>query len=191
MQAKLSGQMKSIGYMMARENESGEFFGALLVLSTSARPIEFHCAMPVRPKPAQRVLYGKTLGPFLLGEQIPKALLQKPKSIPDAILVNDANLLRAREELKIPMGLVTETASESGSSKVHLSLGQADELVAVDQCVSIPSGWELSIRRSFGDDLSVMKDAVEVISRCVEIDEPFERLAIAMEETCKSVNNAA
>src|SRR4051812_642677 len=88
--------------------ESGEhgYFGGYLIVSVLGRPIEFHCTAPVRPSRAQRILYGPTLEPFLLGEQIAGTLLQAAKLTPSLILVNCDAALHIRSRSKVPMVLL-------------------------------------------------------------------------------------
>ena len=62
-------------------------------MSPLGRPLEFHCTSPVRPSRAQEILYGPTLQPYLLGEQISGALLEAAKLTPWLILTDAAAML--------------------------------------------------------------------------------------------------
>src|SRR5438128_2539215 len=95
--------------------ESAEhgYFGGYLAVSALGRPLEFHCTAPLRPSRAQKILYGPTLEPFLLGEQIAGALLDVAKLAPSLILANCEATLHARSRTKVPMILLYGDAERS------------------------------------------------------------------------------
>ena len=70
----------SLGFLTVRKHPSRGYFGGFLVLNVLARPLEFHCTLPVQPTRAQQILYGATLDEFISGEQIARALILKAKS---------------------------------------------------------------------------------------------------------------
>ncbi len=93
----------TFGYLAMLEFPDHGYFGGYLIVSALGRPLEFHCTTPIRPSPAQKILYGATLEPYLLGEQLSSALLQVAKLTPDLILVNHDATLRARSGSSVPM----------------------------------------------------------------------------------------
>ena len=72
-----------VGFLSVRYQPEHGFFGGYLIVNQLARPLEFHCTMPVRPSRSQELLYGSTLNDFVCGEQIAKALTQKAKLKPE------------------------------------------------------------------------------------------------------------
>ena len=50
-----------VGFLSVRYRSEHGFFGGYLIVNQLARPLEFHCTMPVRPSRSQELLYGKTL----------------------------------------------------------------------------------------------------------------------------------
>ena len=87
----LSSQSRSeptVGFLTIVENDDVGWLGGYLVLDRRARPVEFHCTVPIRPNRAQEILYGPTLRPFLYGEQIGTTLIQKAKSKTQLIFKN-------------------------------------------------------------------------------------------------------
>lgn len=192
MQAKLSESVGSVGYLDTTESEPIGFYGALLVVSENARPVEFHCTQPIRPKPAQKVLYGATLSPSLLADQIPRALLNKSRSKLGLILVNDPKLMALRNLIEIPMALIGESGSPATSSENSgASIAADHQLVIGDLSFFSFENIEVAVSRSHDSDQDIVRQALISISRSVDVDEPFERLTIAMEETCKSSQSAA
>lgn len=196
MQAKLSEQVGAVGYLAAVEQDALGFFGALLLLGRNARPIEFHCTHPLRPKPAQRVLYGATLHRYLLAEQIPRALLNRAKAQPEVLLVQDPELIHLREQIDIPLALINQP-SPSGSTDGNLpdsgeESQQVDSELLIGQLrfITSPAG-PFAIHQSYPADREPVELAMECITRHVDLDEPFERLQVAMEETVKSLAASA
>ena len=90
----------TFGYLSAVESAEHGFFGGYLLVSPLGRPVEFHCTAPVRPSRAQEILYGPTLRPYLLGEQIAGTLLSKAQLRPQIILTDQPSVLCHRSQLK-------------------------------------------------------------------------------------------
>ena len=98
--------LPAIGFLtIIRDSEDG-LFGGFLVLNILGRPCEFHCTAPVRPSRAQEILYGPTLEPYLYGECIGPALLEKSKSDPLVVLTDVAGAMTARAFVRVPMALL-------------------------------------------------------------------------------------
>ena len=75
-------QETTFGYLSVINSAEHGYFGGYLIVGPLGRPLEFHCTAPVRPSRAQQILYGPTLEPFLLGEQIAGAMLDAAKLKP-------------------------------------------------------------------------------------------------------------
>ncbi len=79
---------RTLGFCTVRSHADHGYFGGYLILNTHARPLEFHCTLPVKPSRAQEILYGATLADFVCGEQIAKALTSKAKLTPHVVLTD-------------------------------------------------------------------------------------------------------
>ncbi|RMF43976.1 MAG: hypothetical protein D6753_03790 [Planctomycetota bacterium] len=79
----MSSMSDSIGFLSVKRHAEHGYFGGYLIVNPLARPLEFHCTMPVRPTRAQELLYGSTLDDFLCGEQIAAAMVGKAKLKPE------------------------------------------------------------------------------------------------------------
>ena len=75
-------QETTFGYLSVINSAEHGYFGGYLIVGPMGRPLEFHCTAPIRPSRAQQILYGPTLEPFLLGEQIAGAMLDAAKLRP-------------------------------------------------------------------------------------------------------------
>src|SRR3954463_10876476 len=96
-------QETTFGYLSVINSAEHGYFGGFLIVGHLGRPLEFHCTAPVRPSRAQQILYGPTLEPFLLGEQIAGAMLDAAKLKPRLILTNCDATLHARSRISSPM----------------------------------------------------------------------------------------
>lgn len=186
MQARTLPAVNTIGYLSCSEDESVGFVGGLLVVNQHARPLEFHCTVPFRPTAAQRVLFGATLNPHLLTDQIPGTLLAKLKTVLDVLLVNNLSLLDLRENTDIALGCLHRLETESDSAASHetgLTIGKSHFLNSEHS--------PFAIHHKFPTDSEVVQSALAAVSGSVEVAEPFERLRIAIDETCKPGSHAA
>ena len=95
-------EIETHGFLtIAGDTERG-FVGGCLLLNGRGRPLEFHCTAPVRPNRAQVILFGPTLRPYVVGEQIATALIAKAKSQPNILWTDDPDVLTARDATGFP-----------------------------------------------------------------------------------------
>lgn len=104
----------TFGFLSIQENSELGFLGGYLLLNVSGRPIEFHCTAPIKPTRAQEILYGPTLRPHLLGEQIALALINKSKTKPELVCVDTQAALAVRPLVEMPVLLVEDGAKGEG-----------------------------------------------------------------------------
>lgn len=143
------------------------YFGGYLIVSQLGRPLEFHCTTPIRPSRAQQILYGPTLEPYLLGEQIGGALLRAAKITPNVVLTNSEALLHARELIDVPMALVV-TADGPGSRLTN------NEIAFGALRLLVPLGYE--------QDETRITSALALLTRRFDLAEPFGRIRDAILE---------
>lgn len=116
---------KNIGFITVRHHESHGFFGGYLIVNELARPLEFHCTLPIQPTRAQQILYGNTLNEFVCGEQIARALVTKAKTIPDALLADSLSVLTLRHMHTAPLAFI-DTLAESNSDRSRPTSGRTE-----------------------------------------------------------------
>ena len=110
-----SKSLPCVGFLTVREFQELGLIGGYLVLNTVGRPLEFHCTAPVRPNRAQEILYGPTLAPFLYGEQIGQALVNKSRTKPLFVCTDVVPVLSLRDHVKFPVLLLAEPAADEAS----------------------------------------------------------------------------
>jgi hypothetical protein len=163
-----------LGFLTAIETPDNGFVGGLLVTNHFGRPLEFQCTVPVRPNATQTILYGPTLGPFLLGELIGGTLVEKAGVKPHLILTDREQILELRNHIEQPVVFVgTETQpTEPQPEATAPSLKLGRQIVRFH-----PAHTE--------DHLAVSREGRH-ISGDADLQEPFERVREALQETLRS-----
>ena len=122
----------SLGFLTVRKHPSRGYFGGFLVLNVLARPLEFHCTLPVQPTRAQQILYGATLDEFISGEQIARALILKAKSSLEVVFTDTLAALSGRHVQETPLiaidGSWERSDPSSGAIVVDLLRGTSPVL---------------------------------------------------------------
>ena len=162
---------RTLGFCTVRSHAEHGYFGGYLILNTHARPLEFHCTLPVKPSRAQEILYGTTLADFVCGEQIAKALTSKAKLIPQLVLTDcTAVLALARvSDLMVacvPSHQANQLPESDPSRTKSIKVGEHSLLILRDDLQS-----ETKLRQLWQQwDVSL------------DLSEPFQRIAEALLE---------
>lgn len=168
---------QTLGFVTVTESAELGLCGGYLVLNTVGRPIEFHCTSPVKPNRAQEILYGPTLRPFLLGEQIAGTLVGKGKSQPLCLVTDNEFVAAVRMQSEIPTALVLPAGTELPNPALWMSFHLRDIRLAI---------W-----KQFSEDEQSIHEHVEKHLEHVDLLEPFTRIREALEEAQKIVRPAA
>ena len=83
--------------------------GGCLVTDSLTRPLEFRVSGPIRPTSLQKVLYGDTLHEYICNDLIGVPMLQTLENKPDLVLVREAEFLKLRPRVEIPVLWVRAT----------------------------------------------------------------------------------
>jgi hypothetical protein len=181
----------TFGFLSSLESPDHGYFGGYLIVSPLGRPVEFHCTSPVRPSRAQEILYGPTLQPYLLGDQISSALLQAAKLTPRLIVTDQAAMLVARNRANAPMTLLlaAHLHGPSGAAPANdrdgidpiASSFAASGLRVVDGRFTV-GNYELQIPTGFESEMNAVSQSVSILSHHIELFEPFGRIHEAIRE---------
>jgi hypothetical protein len=168
-----STQELTFGYLSAVRSSEHGYFGGYLVITATGRPLEFHCSAPIRPSRAQEILYGPTLEPYLLGEQIGGALLGRAKIIPRLIITDQLAVLCLRPRIELPLVRLVPR---------HELDGQGAPAIADEDHRFAVAGHEFDVSPGFvADRAAAMALAAELAVR-VDPAEPFDRIYEAIRE---------
>lgn len=164
-----------IGFLTAVENAELGLTGGYLVLNVAGRPLEFHCTAPVKANRAQEILYGPTLRPFLLAEQIGQTLLAKSKLTPLVVCTDLAAMLEVRGFTYLSVVLVGDAESPATD-------GDSSSLTLGKNRLMLPAGY--------ASDASVIQERWPSEADTLDLVEPFSRIWEALEEAQKSARAA-
>jgi hypothetical protein len=93
-----------IGFLdLATFDDGGAFRGGCLVTDPQTRPLEFRVSGAVQPTNLQKMLYGETLHEYITNDLIGLPMLQTLENQPEMLLVRDAEFLKLRPRLKMPV----------------------------------------------------------------------------------------
>ncbi|MCC6508329.1 MAG: hypothetical protein IT423_04430 [Pirellulaceae bacterium] len=163
---------RTLGFCTVRSHAEHGYFGGYLILNSHARPLEFHCTLPVKPSRAQEILYGATLADFVCGEQIAKALTSKAKLIPHVLLTDCSAVLALGRVSDLLVAYSPSTANPHnipGSDESRLKNIKLGE-------------HSLMIMR---DDLHAeakLRELWQQLDVSMDINEPFQRISEALLE---------
>lgn len=166
----------SLGFLTVRKHAVHGYFGGLLVLNHLARPLEFHCTLPVQTTKAQQILYGTTLDAFVCGEQIARALLLKAKSKPDIVLTDTLATLSLRHVHPQSIAAIDRSWEGGCSTLVH------PEIDLPDLKQAKVGKLNLLVLPEYEKDLSSTKALFEDYELNLDFLEPFGRIEDALRE---------
>jgi hypothetical protein len=163
-----------LGFMTARKHPVIGFVGGYLIVNELARPVEFHCTLPVQPSKAQQILYGATLTEFVCGEQIARALVSKAKCTPCVVLSDTPSVLSLRHVHPIPIASTT-----LGQNQVSIPYPE----MACDGHLQFEvHGLKLSILDAYRSDRAIVQELIAKVSGALDLLEPFGRIEEALLE---------
>ena len=172
--------LPAFGFLTVVEHADHGLFGGYLVLNAAGRPLEFHCTVPVKPNRAQEILFGRTLKPYLFGEQIGATLLDKTKLQPLLVFTDSAPALAVREFSPVPVLLVQDGGASTvvaapGPSLLTFSLGK--HTVA-------------ALSHSASDREEALSQWLPIFDG-LDLNEPFVRIREAIEEAQRGARSGA
>ncbi|MDB5389399.1 MAG: hypothetical protein JWM11_5045 [Planctomycetaceae bacterium] len=170
-----------LGFLTAVEVPEQGYVGGLLITNRHGRPLEFQCTAPLKPNRTQEILYGTTLGSYVVGEVIARTLIEKVGVKPHLILTELAEILELRNHVSMPVGflepdrvIVAETTSntltEQPTTEAPLKIGRQ---------------W-FRLHAAHTDDRADVENHSTQIPKDADMREPFERVREALLETVKN-----
>lgn len=179
-----------LGFLTVRLHEEHGYFGGYLVVNHQARPLEFHCTLPVKPSKAQVILYGSTIEDFVCGEQIGKTLVSRAKVAADLVitdtravlamsLVSDTPILQV--DVGMPNPIATKQSDSDSRAQATTILGlpfqsivQATTLEAGNHRFFVPDGGK--------KHQSLLEKVLSELGENFDFAEPFTRIVEALIE---------
>ena len=92
----------NLGFLTVLE-EGGGYLGGYLVTNIWGRPLEFRLSSAVQPNKVQKILYAGTLVPYICGDLIGKALVEKAGLAIQMVVTTCEAALDLRLKLEVPV----------------------------------------------------------------------------------------
>jgi hypothetical protein len=182
-----AGSSATLGFLTVVDHEQWGLIGGYLILSPTARPLEFHCTAPVKPSRAQQILYGPTLAPYLYGEQIAQTLIGKAGVEPAVVWTDRPAALCVRDFVSLRIGLVLAADVVDR----HEPTRRADPAGHYDALVEFALGrHRVAVAVTHEVDRERIVTAMAPTAT-FDICEPFERIREAIEEVHRASANRA
>ena len=99
----------SLGFLTVVDSGENGCVGGYLILNMGGRPLEFLCTAPVRANRAQQILYGESLAPFIYGELVARALIDKAAIKPSVVFAEQAETLSVQGVTQLPVVLLASS----------------------------------------------------------------------------------
>ena len=175
MDANKQNKTISLGFVTVRHHPLHGYFGGYLIVNSLARPLEFHCTLPVQPTRAQQILYGSTLAEFVCGEQIARALVAKAKGTPQVLFSDTLAVLTLRHMQSIPMAVIEFPNEDIGSLR-------RPECARESYHRFKAFGKQFSVLPEFADDAAAIQGLFDSQKSPLDLLEPFGRIEEALME---------
>lgn len=165
----------SLGFLTVVDGGDKGCIGGYLVLNMGGRPLEFHCTAPVRANRAQQILYGQSLTPFIYGELIARALIDKAALKPSVVFADQQETLAVQGLTQLPVALL-KTGVESPERQALLGFEV--------------EGFSIGVARQFEAQVETLSRYMRRFVETIDLDEPFSRIREAVEEAQRGARAA-
>ncbi len=166
-----------VGFLSVLRFAEEGYLGGYLVLDRHGHPLSFHCTEPVLPNRVQQILYGAQLEPYLLGRRIGAVLVEKGRPRPGLVLTDRAATLAAAQVVDVPLAWVMPREEEAVVAEEALA-----EQPPREKNVLAFRRWHLMPAEANSAPPEQLCRLLEQLDPALELDEPFQRIALALEE---------
>ncbi len=108
--------------------DGGAIRGGCLVTDSNTHPLEFRVSGAIRPTNLQKILYGDSLNEYIHNDLLGLPMIQALDNKPDLVLVREADFLKLRPRVDVPIIWVTVT--EDGKPGLRTLPGHEHEAEA-------------------------------------------------------------
>jgi hypothetical protein len=106
-------QEKKFAFLdIALFEEGAAIRGGCLVTDIQTHPLEFRVSGAIRPTSLQKILYGKTLHAYICKDLVGLPIIQALDIKPDFIFIRDAEFLKLRPEIDLPVLWIRTAAND-------------------------------------------------------------------------------
>lgn len=169
-----------LGFLAFKEFERG-YRGGLLVTDGRGKPLEFRCTSPIRPSQVQRILYGRTLIPYIAVQLIGVPLTNSVMEKPTLFVVSQDVFLDLRDSIHQPVLFVRRQgdAIRTGSQ----SQGRPEFEPVLLECEGARfDPIVVESHRRYAEEALQSRHQLREIFDHLDLLEPFERVGKALDE---------
>ena len=165
----------SLGFLTVVDSGDTGCVGGYLILNMGGRPLEFHCTAPVRANRAQQILYGESLAPFVYGELIARALIDKAAIKPSVVFADQIETASVQGVTQLPVVLLdSSTESRHSDLRHYFQVGR----------------FQLGLATQFEAQSETLARYVRRFGETIDLDEPFGRIRDAIQEAQRGARAA-
>jgi hypothetical protein len=179
----------TLGFISVRQHPDHGYVGGYLIVNHLARPLEFHCTLPVKPTRAQLLLYGPTMDEFICGEQIAKALISKAKLKPDLVLADSPTVLSVTNVSDACVAFL-DRVDENPAQQKNTDLRVPNQTNIATECAVVKSHRFYVAIEGKCQHSSIESVLIQISDR-FDITEPFSRIVEALLEAHPLIKSAA
>jgi hypothetical protein len=180
----------SLGFLTALEDDEGGYLGGYLITNYLGRPLEFQCTTPIRPNRPQRILYGSTLRPYLMGELIGLTLVEKAATKADLLFTDQEPILALRPHLTAPLACLDRGFVAGSDGAVAFAESPPGATVGLSnrarEDVSPATNAPFAVHWQFDADRSAIEAWLTSLETPLDLIEPFSRIREAVDEALQS-----
>jgi hypothetical protein len=160
----------NLGFLTVLQ-ENGSYLGGYLVTNAWGRPLEFRLSSAVQPNKVQQILYASTLVPYVCGDLIGKALVERA-GVPVALVVTSCEpALDLRLKLEAPVAALLPNDDVRGGDSLVVALGN--------------ERGKLLCHPRYPKDVEAVKKVLAELDGGLDLTEPFTRVREAVAEARK------
>ena len=161
----------NLGFL-AVVQENGSYLGGYFVTNAWGRPLEFRLSSAVQPNKIQQILYSSTLVPYVCGDLIGKALVERA-GVPVALILTTCEpALDLRLKVETPVAVV---------------LPEDDARAGDPLAVALPNGrGRLLCHARHPEDVEAVRKVLAELDGGLDLTEPFMRVKEAIAEARKT-----
>lgn len=160
----------NLGFLMVIQ-ENGGYLGGYLVTNAWGRPLEFRLSSAVQPNKVQQILYASTLVPYVCGDLIGKALVDKAGVPVNLVVTTCEAALDLRLKLEIPVAFLIPPTDARPDTALIINRSS--------------NRGRLLCHASHPEDVEAIKAVLATTDGSLDLAEPFTRVKEAVAEARK------
>ncbi len=166
----MASTLLNLGFLTVLQEGNG-YLGGYLVTNGWGRPLEFRLSSAVQPNKVQQILYANTLVPYICGELIGKALVEKASVAVQLVVTTCEAALDLRHKVDMPVVWLTSAEDAGATSPTAILLRD--------------NKGKLVCHGQHPEDVEAVRKVLADLEEGLDLSEPFARIKEAITEARK------